>query len=97
MRGIGVAVITSRCGGRSAFGDEQQALRDAEAMLLVDHREAEVLVGDLLLEDRMGADEDVDRAVGEAHQHALARLPFSRPVRIATRTPMLSSWPSRVA
>ena len=52
---------------------QQQPLRHAEAMLLVDHREPELLVGDLLLEDRVGADEDVDRAVGEAHQHAVAR------------------------
>ena len=73
VRGIGVAVITSRCGGCSALDDEQQPLRHAEAVLLVDHREAELLVGDLLLEDRVGADEDVDRAVGEAHQHAVAR------------------------
>ncbi len=45
-------------------------------MLLVDHREPERLVGDLLLEDRVGPDEHVDRAVGEAHQHALPRTPF---------------------
>ena len=72
MRGIGVAVITSRCGGRSAFCGEHQPLGDAEAMLLVDHREAEILVGDRLLEDRVGADQDVDRAVGEAHQGRFA-------------------------
>ena len=40
-------------------------------MLLVDHREAEILVSDSLLEDRMGADQDIDRTVGQAHQHAV--------------------------
>ena len=57
---------------------EQQALRDAEAVLLVDHGQAEALVGDLLLEDGVGADEDVDRAVGEPHQHG-----FPRPALLA--------------
>ena len=73
MRGIGVAVITSRCGGRSAFCGQHHPLGDAEAVLLVDHGEAEPLVGDRLLEDGVGADEHVDRAVGEAHQGRFAR------------------------
>ena len=73
MRGIGVAVIASKCGGRSAFSLQQQPLRHAEAMLLVDHDQPEPLVGDLRLEDGVGADEDVDAAVGEPHQHRLAR------------------------
>ena len=73
MRGIGVAVITSRCGGRSALCGQHHPLGDPEAVLLVDDREAEPLVGDRLLEDGVGADEDVDRAVGEAHQGRFAR------------------------
>ena len=54
------------------FGRQQQALRNAEPVLFVDHRETEILVYDLLLEDRMGSDENVDRAVGQTHQHAVA-------------------------
>ena len=34
----------------------------AEAMLLIDHHEAEIAEGDALLKDRMGADEDIDVA-----------------------------------
>ena len=55
------------------LGREQQPLRHAEAVLLVDHGEAQRLVGDLFLKDRVGADEDVDRSVGESHQDGLAR------------------------
>ena len=77
VRGIGVAVITSRCGGFSALDDEQQALRHAEAMLLVDHGKAQLLIGDLLLENGVSADEHVDRAIGKPHQHAISRAcPF---------------------
>src|SRR5690349_10145094 len=43
-------------------------------MLLVDDRETEILVCDLLLEDGMSSDEDVDRAVRQAHQHGFSRL-----------------------
>ena len=38
---------------------------DAEMLLLVDDDEAEVLELDGLAEQRMGADDDVDAAVGE--------------------------------
>ena len=43
---------------------KQQALRDTETMLLIDYDEAKRLVGHFLLEDGVGADEDMDRAVG---------------------------------
>ena len=39
---------------------------DAEVLLLVDHQQAEILELDGLAEQRMRADHDVDRAVGEA-------------------------------
>ena len=39
---------------------------DAEVLLLVDHQQAEILERDGLAEQRVGADHDVDRAVGEA-------------------------------
>ena len=40
--------------------------RDAEALLLVDDDEPEVLERDVLREEPVGADDEVDRAVGEA-------------------------------
>ena len=60
-RGRGHDQQMRRAGG---FFGQQKPLRDPEAMLFVDHREAERLIGDLLLEDRVSADKDVDRAVG---------------------------------
>ena len=41
-------------------------VRDAEMLLLVDDDEAEILEDDRLAEQRVGADDDVDRAFGEA-------------------------------
>ena len=41
-------------------------VRDAEMLLLVDDQQAEVLELDGLAEQRVGADDDVDRAVGDA-------------------------------
>src|SRR5690349_5917569 len=56
------------------LGRQQQSLRDSEAMLLVDYREAELLVRDLFLEDGVGSDEKVERPVGKTHLHAMAGL-----------------------
>ena len=44
-------------------------VRHAEMLLLVDDQQAEVLEGDALAEERMGADHDVDSAVGDAFFH----------------------------
>ena len=41
------------------------ALLDTEAVLLVDDDEAEVAEGDVILDEGVGADEDMDLAVGE--------------------------------
>jgi len=46
---------------------QQHTLGDAEAMLLVDHRQAEPFVIYRLLEDGVGADEDVNRAIRQPH------------------------------
>jgi len=54
------------------LGREQQPLRHPEAMLLVNDGQAKFPVSHLFLEDRVGADQDVDRAVRKPHQHALA-------------------------
>ena len=74
MRGIGVAVITSTSGTTSAFGLrlEQRALLDAEAVLLVDHREAELGELGVAVEQRVRADEDVDLVAREALRDAAA-------------------------
>ncbi len=50
---------------------------DAEAVLLVDDGEAEVVEGDGVLDERVGAHRDVDRAVAQAGQRAGA---LGRPV-----------------
>ena len=55
VRGIGVAVITSTS-GCSPFRDQLQTLHDAEAVLLVDDRQAEILPFHVFLEQRVGAD-----------------------------------------
>src|SRR3954466_434920 len=58
VRGIGVAVITSMSAA-SPFC-QHQPLRHAEAVLLIHHGKAEVAERHALLEQRMGADDDVD-------------------------------------
>ena len=73
VRGIGVAVIT-RTSVCSPLRAEQQALVDAEAVLLVDHRQGEVAILDGVLEQRVGADDNLDRAILDAAQQA-ARAP----------------------
>ena len=45
---------------------------DAEMLLLVDDQQPEVLELDALAEQRVGADDDVDRAVGDAPSSTLA-------------------------
>ena len=70
---------------RLALGAERQALVDAEAVLLVDDREAEIAEGDALLEQRVGADRDVDRCRRRAPPGPPRRsAPRSRPVSSAT-------------
>ena len=44
---------------------------DAEALLLVDDDQAEVLEPDLLAQQAVGADDQVDGAVGQAGEHRL--------------------------
>ena len=63
-----------RGNGRGAHGEdvhlaaellEALLLGDAEPLLVVDDHEAEVLEGDVLLDEAVGADDDVDRAGAE--------------------------------
>ncbi len=64
----------------------------AEAVLLVDDGEREIVEGDVLLEQRMGADQEIDVAERQPLEDvACARGPRSRPVRMATRMPAASA------
>ena len=76
VRGIGVAVITSTS-GCVALAAQQVALLDAEAVLLVDHRDAEVGELDAAVEQRVRADEDVDLAARAARRRCAAARPRS--------------------
>ena len=52
---------------------------DAEMLLLVDDQQAEVAEFDGLAEQRMGADDDVDAAVGDAFLYARQLLAGDQP------------------
>ncbi len=69
-----MAVITSMSGTAAAdgLGAQRGALLDAEAVLLVDDDHAEAGEVDRVLDQRVGADHDVDRSVGQPDQHVLA-------------------------
>ena len=54
--------------GQLALAAEQQALVDAEAVLLVDHRQRQVVILDGVLEQRVGADDHADGAVLQGAQ-----------------------------
>ena len=96
VRGIGVAVITSTSGTVAAgLLPQRGALLDAEPVLLVDDDDAEAVELDPLLDQRVGADDDVDRcrrpspastppALGAAHpvgQQLDAQRPVGEQVR----------------
>ena len=83
VRGIGVAVITSTCGGvKPALLGERCPLLDAEPVLLVDHDETEI--GELhdVLEQRVRA----DRRCPPAPRAASSRAPR---VRAADSDPVI--------
>ena len=62
VRGIGVAVsVSTWTSARSSFS--RSLWLDAEMLLLVDDQQAEILELDALGQQRMGADDDVDRAL----------------------------------
>ncbi len=69
VRGIGVAVMTSTCGGRIPFS-RGVPLLDAEAVLLVDDDEGEIGELHVLLDEGMGADDDPSLARGRVEQRA---------------------------
>ncbi len=61
------------------LGGQQHALRDAKAVLLVDHRQPEPAIGDAVLKYGMGADEDVDAAIGQTDEGGLPCPPLVAP------------------
>ena len=65
VRGIGVAlsVSTCTCGAQLL---QPFLVADAKMLLLVDDQQAEIPELDRLAEQRMGADHDIDIAVGRA-------------------------------
>ena len=70
VRGIGVAESASTSTS-SRSEREQLLLRDAEALLLVEDDEAELLRDHVAREDAVRADQDVDLALGEVAQDLL--------------------------
>ena len=67
MRGIGVALSTSTSTA-SPFDGQRQPLAHAEAMLLVDHGQRQRLEDDVVLDQRVGADQKIDLAGFEPRQ-----------------------------
>ena len=60
------------------LGGERHALVHAEAMLLVDHGEREIGELDFLLDQRVRADDELDRTIGQAlHRLLLLLLPVA--------------------
>ena len=62
VRGIGVAVMTSTCGGQLAAAAQRVPLLHAEPVLLVHHDQAEVGEPDAVLDQRVRADDDAGLA-----------------------------------
>ena len=66
----------------NALGRQPQALVHAKSVLLVHHGENKVLVGDVILEERMGADDNIDGALGQGPP-----MPADRPVEALSGPP----------
>ena len=62
--------------GPLAFGPERESLGHAESVLLVDHCQGQIMVFHGVLEQRVGADDDLDGSVFYAAQQAGALAAF---------------------
>ncbi len=62
-----------------ALGAQGQALIDAEAVLLVDHRQRQIVIGHRVLEQRMGAHHDRDRPIRQPAQQFCPFASLHRP------------------
>ena len=58
---------------------EELLLAHPESLLLVDHREPEVAKHDIPLNQAMGADDDIDRAISQALQDPRLLLTCTEP------------------
>ena len=58
VRGMGVAVMTSRCGGFAGFGTQGIALLNSEAVLLIHNDQPEVVERHVVAEQGMRPDHD---------------------------------------
>ena len=97
VRGIGVAVITSTSGCRP-FAPSVAALQHAEAMLLVDDDQGQRAELDVLLHQRVRADDQVDVAALDRRQQRRGARPRSiRPLSSATRKRVCASQREIVA
>ena len=72
VRGMGVAVITSTVGWLLVFCPQFGPLRNTKTVLFVNDGEAEIVELHGILNDSMGANQNVYAAVGQTFQHALA-------------------------
>jgi hypothetical protein len=52
---------------------QQQPLRNAETVLLINHRQTQFSVADRLLKDRVGSDQYINTAIGQPHEGGFAR------------------------
>ena len=103
VRGIGVAVITSTCGGVCGLGPQRVALLDAEPVLLVDHHQPEVGELDAFVEQGVRTHHDPGLAGGESGSAARRAAAASEPVtqrdagavRVAVELAGAASGPSR--
>ena len=65
--------------GWFAFALQAHALMHAEAMLFVDHRQTQIVKGDVFRKQGMGADQYVDLACRQRRQHGLPARAFFPP------------------
>jgi hypothetical protein len=96
VRGIGVAVITSTSVA-CPLAPSRTRSAHAEPVLFVDDGQPQIGEGDVLLEHRMGAHEDLDVARRQRRSFAARSAPLSRPVRISMTTPAASASGLRLA
>ena len=59
-----------------ALARQHEPLGNAETMLLINNRHGERFIGHGLLKNRMGANQDVNRTVGQPHQRCFAQAAF---------------------
>ena len=87
VRGIGVAVITSTCGGTTLLAQRRARCATPEAVLFVDYGKPEVAEFDLVLNNGMSAHKDMQRTFGELCRYEASFLCFRASVSSLTLSP----------